>query len=68
MIEQDLPLRRSGASRQSLGVELRKSVVTNELSRLMARGSEGLVSRSRGVEAIRSRVGGSVRVAGSHFD
>ena len=62
-----MPLGRSSASRQSLGVELRKSIVTDELSRLVARGSEGLVSGSRGVEAIRCRVGRSVRVAGSHF-
>jgi len=49
-------------------VELRNSVVTDELSGLVASLGEGLVSGSRGVEAVRGRVGGSVRVAGGHFD
>ena len=49
-------------------MELRNSVVTDELSRLVASLGEGLVSGSRGVEAVGGRVGGSVRVAGGHFD
>lgn len=60
-------LRRGGASRESLGVELRSSVVADELSRLVASGGQRLVSGSRGVEAVGVRVGGSFRVAGGHF-
>lgn len=49
-------------------MELRNSVVTDELSRLVASLGKRLISGSRGVEAVRGRVGGSVRVAGGHFD
>jgi hypothetical protein len=48
-------------------VEFRSSVVADELSRLVASGGERLVSGSRGVEAVRVRVGGSLRVARCHF-
>ena len=49
-------------------MELGKSVVADELSRLVARGHEGLLSGSRGVETIGVRVGSSFSVAGCHFD
>jgi hypothetical protein len=64
----DLPLWGSGASRKGLSVELGDSIVTDELSGLVTRLGEGLVSGSRGVETIRVGVGGSVNVTGSHFD
>lgn len=64
----DSPLGGSGAGREGLGVELGDSVVTDELSRLVASLGERLVSGSRGVEAVGGRVGGSVRVARCHFD
>jgi hypothetical protein len=49
-------------------VELRDSIVADELSGLVTRLGEGLVSGSRGVETIRVGVGSSVNVTGSHFD
>jgi hypothetical protein len=66
--EKILPLRRSGASRKGLSVELRNSIVTDELSGLVTRLGEGLVSGSRGVETIRVGAGGSVNVTRSHSD
>jgi hypothetical protein len=66
--EKILPLRRSGASRKGLGVELRDSIIADELSGLVTRLGEGLVSRSRGVETIRVGVGSSVNVTGGHSD
>ena len=66
-IGENILLSRSGASRKGLGVELRSSVVADKLSGLVASGGERLISRGRGVEAVRVRVGGSLRVAGCHF-
>jgi hypothetical protein len=68
LIYNSLPLWGSSASRKGLSVEFRDSVVADELSGLVTRLGEGLISGSRGVETIRVGVGGSVNVTGSHFD
>jgi hypothetical protein len=65
----DILLRGCGASRQGLGVEDRKGVVADHLSRLVASGGNGLSTGDRGVEALRVGASGSVDFGlGAHGD